>query len=311
MKLEDIDENLIWECKGIPDVVINIVEIVYVKFENTKPKNDKLGLLYNIQLDRNDVQKPFFNKLEVLILIGENPDLNPHYSPEYNVWDDANRVYDMVKIRVIVSEDYKSEIKELIGHELLHAYNDYRLKFNTNVGFVDRDKNYYSNNTVELNKIKEKFKNNATLNYLTTFIYYLMKTENKGNVTQLYFELEKRNYTLDDINKGKYKNDTFYSIYRKINKYAGDYMDLLNQNELILLGEFISHTNVKKLYSPNINVFKKNMINYFRIESENVLRKMHKIMIEYLEYHRLAKIRTNLPHTRVGMLEMMRKLGPI
>jgi hypothetical protein len=181
---------------------------------------------------------------------------------------------------------------------LHHAYEDYELKLKTNKGFNDRNPNYYSFDTDELNNVRDKFKNNNKLLFLSYSIYHLMNVEEKANVAQLYYEMDKLKFTKEDIQNGKYKDFTYYKNYLNINKYSESYVNSLNNEELKLLMEYAKHTGIKKIITNDINAFKRKLINFLKTNSEYVMNKMKKIMIEYLKYHEMLESHSKFPNAK-------------
>lgn len=280
------NNNLLYESLGLPKVVYDLTELIYKQFLNY---NEDLILqtsdrkVYVIKLNKKDYENSFFNELKLSVEITNN-DISDdsRYIPEINGWNDIEKIFNVVKIRIIVNIENKNNIKELIAHELLHAYDDYKTKLNTNIGFIDGNSNYFTINTPELNQIFNKFGDDRKLHFLAYYVYYLLEPEKRANVTQLYFELQKHKFTKEDITSEKYKTLTFYKNYLNINENAENIVNYLNENELSLFKEFIKNSYLVSLYSKSDDVFKRRIIKYFKEKSETTMRKMQKIMMQYL-----------------------------
>jgi hypothetical protein len=297
--------RLLVESKGIPSGIITLTNIIYNKYINyptneiMKDKNNNER--YSILVNKNELEYPFFDKLFIYINIVNN-EQSSYYGHTLSNWDEINKIYETININIFILKNNISDLKELISHELFHAYEDYKRKLNINKGFKDINQNNISIETDELQKIKSKFSNNDKLNKLSYFVYYMLNIEKRANISQLYFELKKYNLTKKDINSGIYKNLTFYAIYQTIKNDAEKLINSLNDDEINLFGEYIKNSAINNLYSVDKIAFKKRLIQYFKKESENTLKKMRKIMIEYLEDENLMETKKS---DRSRMIEIM------
>jgi hypothetical protein len=296
---------LLNESKGIPNIIKMLTDVVYNKFMNY-PEDQiiKDNNLYSILINKNEFKYPFFEKLFVFINIVDN-EQSSYYKHTMSDWNDIDKIYKNIHANIYITKNNIDELKELISHELFHAYEDYKRKLNSDKGFKDIDQNNVSIETDELQKIKNKFGNNDKLNKLSYFVYYMLNIEKRANVSRLYFELKKNNLTKKDINSEIFKKLTFYIIYQNIKNESEGLINSLNDDELNLFGEYIQNSAINNLYSNDKIAFKKRLIQYFKTESENTLKKMRKIMIEYLEDEGLMETKKS---DRSRMIEIMKHL---
>ncbi len=319
LNTRNIDMNLVLESMGMPEAVREITDIAYGKLENIEHKIKTGRKMFDIIISKNETRQAFFNKLLIIIdIVAEDEDIS-RYIPIINGWDDVNKTYNIVKIEIKTTKENSLDIKELIGHELLHAYTDYKQKLNTDKGFNERNPNYITFNTEELNKIRNKFNGNIVLNKLIYYIYYLMQIEVNANVLQLYYQLEKlkknKNYKtsaeeLYAIKHGSFEDLDNYLIYSIINNNSEYYVNSLTKNELDLFGEYIKHTAINSLYSTDDKAFKKNVISFLMNKSTNVMKKMKKIVAEYINYNKLINEANESCPTKRRMLELIKTLEP-
>jgi len=282
------------EAKGIPNIIKLLTDKIYEKYINY-PKNeiiyDNDEYRYSIKIDKNEIENSFFENLFLYIILTNNKSKSSYYKHNLSNWNDKYKIFDKIIIQIFLVKENLDDLKEIISHELHHAFEDYKRKLNTNKNFKDVDSNLISTETDELITISNKFKNNYKLNKLSAFIYYLLNIEKKANISRLYYELKKYNLTKKDINNNEYQKLFFYKIYKEINNSTESLINSLNKEELNLFKEYIKHTSINNLYSNDDNIFKKRIINYLKNNSEETLKKMRKIMIEYLEDEDLMETR--------------------
>ena len=284
--------RLLNESKGIPSGIIELTKTIYNKFINYPSneiiKDNNNNKRYSILIDKNEISYSFFDKLFIYINIVD-VEQSSYYKHTMSDWNDVDKIYEKIHINIYITKNKINDLEGLISHETFHAYEDYKRKLNSGKGFNDINQNNISIETDELQNIKNKFGNNEKLNKLSWFVYYMLNIEKRANVSQLYFELKKFNLTKKDINSGIFKNMTFYHTYETIKNESEGLINSLNDDELILFGEYIKNSAISNLYSTDKIAFKKRLIQYFKTESENTLKKMRKIMIEYLEDENLME----------------------
>jgi hypothetical protein len=280
------------EAKGVPNILKIMSDNIYDKFINY-PENEiekiNNNFRYKIEFNKNELEYSFFEKLIIYITISNDNDESSYYNYSKSNWIENKKIFEKIVINIFILKNNINDLSDIIMHELLHAYEDYQRSLN-NVGFNKMNPNKISIETDDLKKIKEKFGDNNKLNTLAYYVYYLLNIERNAYVSQIYSELKKYKLTKNDINREKYKELTFFKTYLVINNYSEQYVNSLNNDELKLFAEYIQHSAIKNLYSVNNNIFKKKLINYFKSESEKTMKKMYKVMVEYLEDDNLMEV---------------------
>jgi len=298
---------LLSEAQGIPDAVKYYTNILYHEFifypkEGIIYKNDSDN--YYIIVKGGDNKLSFFNELLMEVIIYENNHDASYYKFDVSGWDENNRKFDRIFIKINMKSDEIPRLREDISHELHHAYEDYKRIANKKEGFLDLRNNITSTDTIEMRAIYNEFKDDDILLKLSNYIYYLLGVEKRANVSAMYQELIKFKLTKQDINDGAYKKMRFYEKYLTIINLTPKMVDSLNSEQLELFGRYVRASSINKIYSPNSSVFKKNLINYFKTESEEMLIKSRKMLMEYLtDYHLLEKTNIDRPKSRNQIMD--------
>jgi hypothetical protein len=299
---------LLNESKGIPlivkDLTNNVIDNFLKNPEEFLFEKQKDRDIYSIIISGNNVEKPFFSKLYVYITIFKDLNKDSYYKYDLSKWNENLKIFDKVMIEINITNDEIDELKDYLTHELIHAYEDYNRKLNTNKGFSDLEKNTFSLETPEQQTAKENFGNNDKLNLLYHYTYYLLHPERRANIGAVYFELKKYKLTKEDIDNGDYKKLFYYKLYQKINDGISNLVNSLNDEEIKLFGEYIKKSSIKNLYSDNVNLFKRRLIDYMKKRSEETLYKMRKITYEYLSDNNLME-NNSFENERKKLLKLM------
>ena len=273
------------ESMGVPIEVYELTNKLVKSFIKEKNKRNSVVrgdvMEFSYVYDSSPIQNTFVDEI-ILFLNVSSKDLNSYYDYKLSNWISKDKRFKKIFITISISFENLKDFKDIVSHELLHAFADYKRRIGDNMGLTKLDGEYISFQTKDLTNISKNF--TKPLKYIEYFLYYLMSIEKRANVTQLYFELEKMDFNIEDIKNKRYKELSFYKIYNNIRNNGDLILDGLNDDELKLLNEYIGKIKpLKSIYSKNNNKLIYNLKKYFKSESEKVLKKMNKVLSLYID----------------------------
>ena len=282
----NLDEYvMLSESMGVPIEVYDLTNKLVKSFIKEKNKRNKIvdkdGINFSYIFNSSTIKDSFVDEIFLQVNISSK-DFNSFYNYNLSNWDNINKKFKNLVIKISLSFENIKDFKEIISHELLHAFEDYKRRIGDNMGLTKLDGEYTSFQTKTLTDISINF--TKPLKYIEYFLYYLMSIEKRANVTQLYFELKKMDFNIEDIKSKRYKELSFYKIYNNIKDNGDLILNSLNDEELKLLNEHISKIKpLKSIYSKDNNKMISNLKKYFKLESEKVLKKMNKVLLLYID----------------------------
>ena len=145
-----------------------------------------------------------------------------------------------------INNNYSARLYEIINHELLHIYQDYNLRKNSNKTIFGSKLSY--------NKIIKVLNDNYYPKYIRDFcrnLYLLTDFEINANVSMIYSELVNINAKLEDVNKILRRLE-IYNEYTNIEKVNNKILQNSSEDEIqeiINIYDIIFGTSYHKDYN--------------------------------------------------------------
>lgn len=202
----------------------------------------KKGMDYQYTFDRNDLKSfpnIFFNKIIIDIDCSSND--GGEYIDNDSLNDDL--LFDEVNINIYQYENNISEVKEILMHELTHAYNNYMMILKGDEGYLNTAKSLLYKNI-------QKQSDNTNEYLIKKALYLLLGYERNAFFGEIKAELEQHK----DKIKGPYdalnvlKNSKVYKAYKKLDREINAYFNgsLLDKNIKEIEDAYYEITHEKK-----------------------------------------------------------------
>lgn len=276
--LEIQDNDIIYEKYGLYDGCKELINFIIDKLQNIKNFN-KIEIFYN---DVSDINNIVFDKL-IISFKHKNDALEAAYQPKDITTQKINektKRFNQVNILFRLNTEsptilYSPSLKAIIGHELTHIFNDYRIQSICKGSFVK----LFNTNEYKLSKQFNVSKSRPTVEReLERALYMLNEYEKNGFIASLAEEIEeiKQAYggkieNLIDANTiySSIKGTAIYKSYMEIGRYINNYYtDNLTRFEK---EKIIEHWN--EIFNDN----KTNLESIFKILSNKFFKLKRKL----------------------------------
>lgn len=204
--------RIILEKYGIYDGCEELAKFIFNKIE-------KEGIDNQYVFDSNDLKSfknIFFNK--IIIDIDPTDDSGAEYIDNESLNDDF--LFDEVIIYIYQYENHLNKIKELLMHELTHAYNNYMMLLKGNDGYIKAAKSILYQNI-------QKDATNDDDFLLKKALYLLLGYERNAFLAEIKDELSQHKEQIKGPNDALkvLKNSQVYKAYKKLDIEINSFFD--------------------------------------------------------------------------------------
>lgn len=269
------------EKYGVPNILKSLLEMIYLKVEDSLSKNE-----FSILIDFESSEINLKNLQIELVNINRNTIYGickfGIYTPILNK-KNGQLNNSSIKLEFDFNNFDNVDLKKTILHELLHIYEVY----NRIISKTNTDINWKLNKIIF--EIRDRYKDDKFISDFLYVIYLSLDQEIGARVAETYTILMDKNTTNLDILKNTLKNNTSW----KYMKVLGDFNQSNYNINYILLDNCFKEINTQmngKIDKLNISLFKdldsktllKKWINNFKIKSKKFERKLLRIIPEVI-----------------------------
>lgn len=227
--------RVILEKYGIYDGCEELSKYIYEKIK-------KEGMDNQYSFDSNDLtsfKNIFFDKL--IVDIDSSDDSGGEYIDNDSLND--HFLFDEVVINIYQYENHLNKVKEILMHELTHAYNNYLMLLKGDNGYINAAKSLLYQNI-------QKDSSNTNEHLLKKALYLLLGYEKNAFFAEIKAELEENNDKIENPKDALkvLKNSQVYKAYKKLDNEINAFFKgtLMNKNIGEIENAYIEITGEKK-----------------------------------------------------------------
>ena len=227
--------RVILEKYGIYDGCEELSKYIYEKIK-------KEGMDNQYSFDSNDLtsfKNIFFDKL--IVDIDPSDDSGGEYIDNDSLND--HFLFDEVIINIYQYENHLNKVKEILMHELTHAYNNYLMILKGDKGYINVAKSILYQNI-------QKDSSNTNEHLLKKALYLLLGYEKNAFFAEIKAELEENNDKIENPKDALkvLKNSQVYNAYKKLDNEINAFFKgtLMNKNIEEIEKAYMEITGEKK-----------------------------------------------------------------
>jgi len=135
---------------------------------------------------------------------------------------------------------------------------------------------------IHSNEIGNELIQNPKLNKILEFVYSTRDVERRAYVAQFYNEIKNVNSVDQYVRNRGYREIITYQYYLRINQKIDSLINALSDDEVTTLKRFINSIGLNFAKTNDIYAFKNRFIKYIENSTKDMLLKLDKVAIEYL-----------------------------